>query len=463
MTRLTRLGVLRIAFMIGCLALASPGYAQNWSADARRIGMGGVKGQPNLSTSMIESPEGTYTTIVIPLGLFQVLEDLDIYNPDSDQFDPIRAAEYVAAPLHYTFDRNGTGTGIEFINDLLDGQLNRDLNSYKGFIPTTQPVAYGLGAPSFGITIPLFKRDKTMHGVYVGAGPYIPVRGSIEVDERLTDILASDTDVYVPNTSFSIGSSVRLELPIAITGGYRGRFELWAPRSDRDGLYIAYNYSYIRGFHYDDVSMVLRLDTGPDGLLTVPNPALPPPISVLRLSSDEGRGYSMDVGASAVVNRFEFGFGVNRIANRIKWNDVEAVGYTLGDILTGDGDFTETSSVVLGELTVKQPVEYVTSLGYHGDHWRIAAEAGRRVSDFELDEGRLPNGWLHAGVEYRFTIFEPRAGTYYSRDRWYPTFGLGLNFGKFGFDSALYWNDANVERLEHPSLAFSLRIGSRTR
>jgi hypothetical protein len=66
-------------------------------------------------------------------------------------------------------------------------------------------------------------------------------------------------------------------------------------------------------------------------------------------------------------------------------------------------------------------------------------------------------------VEYRFTIFEPRAGTYYSRDRWYPTFGLGLNFGKFGFDSALYWNDANVERLEHPSLAFSLRIGSRTR
>jgi hypothetical protein len=108
---------------------SAPVFAQNWMSDARRIAMGGVGGSENLASRMIESPQGAHTTIVIPLGLFQVLNDLDIYDPDSVNFDPIRATEYIAAPLHYTFNRNGTGTGIEFINDLLDGRLNRDLNT----------------------------------------------------------------------------------------------------------------------------------------------------------------------------------------------------------------------------------------------------------------------------------------------------------------------------------------------
>jgi len=125
--------------------------------DARRIAMGGVAGSENLASRMIESPDGAHSTIVIPLGLLQVLNDLDIYNPDSENFDPIRAVEYVAAPLHYTFNRNGTGTGIEFINDLLGGRLNRDINTYRGFIPTSQPVAYGLLTPNWGVTIPVYR------------------------------------------------------------------------------------------------------------------------------------------------------------------------------------------------------------------------------------------------------------------------------------------------------------------
>ena len=80
--------------------------------------------------------------------------------------DPIRATEYGLSPLHYTYDRNGTGTGIQFINDLLDGHLNRDLNAYRGFIPTSQPVGYGLWAPNWGATIPVYKKSNgTRHSV----------------------------------------------------------------------------------------------------------------------------------------------------------------------------------------------------------------------------------------------------------------------------------------------------------
>ena len=76
------------------------------------------------------------------------------------------------------------------------------------------------------------------------------------------------------------------------------------------------------------------------------------------------------------------------------------------------------------------------------------------------DEGRLGKTWAHTGFEYRFGLLEPRAGAYYSRDRFTPAAGLGLNFGKFGFDVAVFSNDDNVEHTRHPSIALSLRIGS---
>jgi hypothetical protein len=429
-------------------------------SDARRIGMGGVAGSENLASRMIESPQGAHTTIVIPLGLFQVLNDLDVYDPGSDNFDPIRAAEYIAAPLHYTFNRNGTGTGIEFINDLLDGRLSRDLNAYRGFIPTSQPVAYGVWTPNWGVTIPVYrKKDGTTHSVYVGGGLYAPFRGALEVDDQLHSILSSDTNVYIPNSQFRIISGVRAEMPLAITGGYRGRFKLRDSGSDRDGLYVAFNYNYLRGFWYEDVLMSLRLETDSQGLLTF-NPAAPfNPLEVVRAHSTKGNGMALDFGVAAVVNRIEVGFGINGLANRIKWSDVEASRYSLPNILTGSGDFTEIDSPA-PDVTVRQPIEYVGSTGYHAERWQLAGEIGVRTSSYAPDEGRLGKTWIHTGFEYRFGPLEPRAGAYYSRGRWTPAAGLGLNFGKFGVDFAAYSNDANVEHVRHPSVALSLRIGS---
>jgi len=450
------------------MSVPAPAFAQNWMTDARRIGMGGVAGSENLASRMIEAPEGAHTTIVIPLGLFQVLNNLDIYNPDSEDFDPIRAVEYAAAPLHYTFNRNGTGTGIEFINDLLDGRLSRDINDYRGFIPTSQPVAYGIVAPNWGITIPVYKKKNgTTHSVYAGGGLYLPFRGALEVDDQLTQILSSDDNVYVPNSQFRIFAGVRSEVPIAITGGYRGRFKLW-DKSDRDGLYVAFNYNYLRGFWYEDVFTALRLDTDAQGLLTTLNPGTPPlpggialpnPIEVGRAHSTKGHGRALDVGVAAVVKRIEVGFGINGLANRIKWTDVESSRYSLPNILNGDGDFVEITGPA-PDVTVEQPIEYVTSAGYHATRWQVSGEMGFRSSNYPPDEGRLGKTWAHTGFEYRFGLLEPRAGAYYSRDRFSPAAGLGLNFGKFGIDVAVFSNDDNVEHTRHPSIALSLRIGS---
>ena len=47
-----------------------------------------------------------YRSIVIPLGLFQVLKDFDRFKPESDDFDLVRLIEYSASPLHYQFGRD---------------------------------------------------------------------------------------------------------------------------------------------------------------------------------------------------------------------------------------------------------------------------------------------------------------------------------------------------------------------
>ena len=441
-------------------ALATPARAQNWSGDARKIAMGGVGASENLASKSIERDDH-YRTIVIPFGLFQVLRDTDIFDPSSDKFDIVRSFEYAASPLHYTFNRDGTGTGIDFIHDLTNAEVSRDLNVYRGFVPVTQPVAYGLAHPNFGITIPVYKRDRVRHGIYVGAGPYFAMRGAMAVDPALVDILGSETDVPIPaNATFPIVSNARGELAAAITGGYRGKFA-WPmgiqSRTDKDGIFVAVNYSYLRGFHLEDGDIAVHLDTNSSGLLFV-NPSLPSPIIVNRITSDEGHGHVIDLGVAGLLNKWEFGFGINGIANQIKWTGVENTTYSLGNLFFG-GDFVESPTVPVGDLTLKQPVAYTGNGGYHADHWTVMGQVTERTSDYAPDRDYLNSTTLHFGGEYRFLMLEPRGGVYYSRQHWQPAGGIGLNFGKIGLDWAIYSTDANVQRERHAAMAFSMRIG----
>jgi hypothetical protein len=262
---------------------------------------------------------------------------------------------------------------------------------------------------------------------------------------------------------------------LAITGGYRGRFSLpmgLGSGNDREGLYFAFNYSYLRGFLMEDATTTLRLDTcpvpaaalacgpGSDGLLTV-NSALPPPIVLSRRSSSDGRGRAIDFGVAAVVSNWELGFGVNGIANEIKWTDVEGTDYMLGNLF-GGGEFDEGEEVALPDVTIEQPVEYTGNAVYRAGPLTAVGQVSKRTSSYEADADRLNDLTFRAGVEYRFLVLEPRAGAYYTRDRWQPAAGIGLNLGGFGIDAAVYTTDANVQRERKPTFALSLRIGRKS-
>jgi hypothetical protein len=434
---------------------AGEASAQNWSFDARKVALGSP-GSENLASRMI-TDENDYRSIVLPFGLFQVFRDFDRLNPTKDGFDMIRTMEYAASPLHYTFGRDAMSpgqidqrTGLNsFVVDIRNAELSRDLNRYRGTAPANQPRAEGLASPNWGGTIKVKKGPgESFQGIYVGAGPYMSMQADVNFDQQLIDILGSPSPIYIANTQMRSGSATQEQLALAITGGYRGRFALPAGVSDRDGIYVAANYNFLHGFRYEDVDLALRLDTDGNGLLTY-NPFLPTPLLVTREKATSGTGRAIDVGIGLVVNRWETGFGVNGVANRINWTQVERTTYSLGNPFLGDSEFAETFPQLRGDTPVELPVDYRGNVAYTADAWTTVVEVGKGYGGKSF----------HGGYEYRLSAIALRGGAMYTRELWNPSGGVGFNMsGRLALDVAVYGNAANVERKRHPAIALSLRF-----
>ena len=429
---------------------SSTASAQNWSFDARRIALGGIGDTGNVAWRLVEEQRG-YGSIVLPFGIFQVIDDMTIFDPGDDNFDPVRAAEYLASPLHYTFDRTGSGSGQQFVSDIVNAELSRNLNDYRGFAPASELTGEGLVAPSWGKTFTVRDAgDGAYHGVYVGAGPYLSIRTNNVIDPGLIDLLASDVDRYEPNAGFLITDDMTDQLALAITGGYRARLPFPGRAgvgAGRDGMYIAVNYNYLYGFHYDDVDMAVRFDTDATGLLSLAPTTVP--IAIERLTADSGRGFGLDFGVAVVVDRWDVGFGATGVANRIDWQDVQRESYVLTSLFDG-GDFIETPLGPLGDdRRVELPVNYTGNVAYHEDVWSAYAEYAH---------GFQGNNF-HGGYEHRLGRVELRGGGRYSRDRWHPSGGAGFNLSPgWSVDVGAFGTSTNIERTRHLALAVSLRM-----
>ena len=428
---------------------ASPALAQNYSFDARRIALGGIGSTENGASRMVEE-ERRYRSIAIPLGLVQVLSDMDVFNPDSDKFGPVRAMELAASPLHYTFGRQSNDAGSTFVADLVNAGISRDLNRYRGFTPARSMVAEGLASPNWGKTFVVRgSRDGFFQGVYAGAGPYFSVRTQATLDPTLIEILSSDQDRYIPNTTFSIANETAEQVALAVTGGYRAKFAFpgGAGSTTRDGVYLSANYHYLRGFRYDDFDLAVRLDTDAAGLLTVRPTSTP--IEIDRIASTDGKGFALDFGAAVAHGRWDFGFGANGVANRMNWSSFERQRFVLSSIFDG-GEFTDTT-LPPSDLTrrVELPTTYSADGAYHADRWSVVSEYAHGFQGHNF----------RSGLEYRLDKVEVRGGARYSRDRWHPSVGAGINVTSgLSIDVAAFGTSANIERRRDTALAISLRF-----
>jgi len=154
--------------------------------------MGGSSGNGNLANKMIDD-QRDYRSIVLPLGLSQILSNTKGFDPNSKNFDPIMAIEYAATPWHYVIGRDSSNNPGEttFVNDVRNGTLSRDLTKYRGFVPANSFLAEGLVAPSFGHTFKVHKNGPNFQGFYLGAGPYLSMRSQSAISTRLTTVLVT--------------------------------------------------------------------------------------------------------------------------------------------------------------------------------------------------------------------------------------------------------------------------------
>ena len=200
---------------------------QNYDGDARKIAMGGTGLSENIATSMIED-ERAYRTIALPIGLIQVVQDIDRFKPKNKNiFDPVLVLEYAASPIHWTFGRGSSDAQRKLISGIINGNLSRNLNDYRVLSIPNNLRSEGLMSPSWGKTFKFHRSTEgAFQGFYVGAGPYFAAKTDLSIDKGLTDVLGSSTSVSIPNRNFLIGDRSVGQLAMAITGGYRARFTL---------------------------------------------------------------------------------------------------------------------------------------------------------------------------------------------------------------------------------------------
>ena len=432
---------------VSLLLVVAPGAAaQSFTADARAVGMGGDGKNVNIAASMVE-PVIDYGVIPIPLGLIQVLGNLDAFNPSSDGFDPAWAIEAGSNPLHYTFGRKSGSSDDpqqRFIRDLLNGELSRDLTTYSGFSLPATVSGEGLASPAFGPTIKFAERESgAFHGLFIGAGPYISYETTAGFDERLIDIF--ETGTRYPNSSLRVDNGSAVQLAMSIVFGYRGRLELPSGSGGRDGIYLAANYRYLKGFKYFQPDATVRFDTDAAALLTV-NPATTP-FTVVDLEASNGSGRAVDLGIQVVQGPWEFGGGVNGIGNQIEWSDLTLKRYTLNSLISG-AEFTELEGPApLASLTVELPVVTTGNVGYDAGDYAFRASVTRGFNGTSF----------HGGAERQFAALAVRGGMRFSRDHWDPTYGVG--FGRrVAIDVGFYSTHNNLQDKRQTSMAISIRI-----
>ena len=173
------------------------------------------------STSSVD-----YRSIVIPLGLFQVLRDFDRFKPDSDEFDLVRVIEYcgVAAALSVR-PRSGIGqrTGSVHRHSQCHGQPRSErLPRLQAGQParrrrSRQPDA-GAG-PSASLETRAVRSRASMWA----PGRICRCARPPTIDQRVVDILASETALrFAEHATTRSAATSQGQIAMAITGGYRG-------------------------------------------------------------------------------------------------------------------------------------------------------------------------------------------------------------------------------------------------
>lgn len=455
-TRTTWRWARHVGFLLAgvtAMAPASPVAAQGWEPDARSVGLGGIGSSQNVFTSAVEAGRGEWN-FVVPLGLLQLALDRQSINPKSSAFDPVRALEYGADPMHFVFGRDSSAPGGRFVTDVRNGRLSLDLNAYQGF-RLVDFRSGGLVSPRWGYTWTAQRREsgEPVHGLYFGGGPNLAMQTAVSVDTGLQKLLGGLTPLYLPNEQMAIANRSSGQAAMAGTVGYRGQGRFGGNDTGGGGAaFLAVNVNYLHGLRYEDIDLRLRLNTDASGLLSsAPQVGSGGPLAFTRLNSRHGSGFSLDLGTGITAGALQFGLSANGLANRIVWRDLEQREYTLGRVTGGTSAFQITRPTSLGNRRVATPVTYTGNVAFSSRHFSIQMQASRNWN----------RTWLQGGFEQQASFLQIRGAVSHDGELLLPSAGASVRIrGRLWADAAAFATAANAERRREIALALSLRLTS---
>jgi hypothetical protein len=429
------------------------GAAQSWNIDARSVGLGGIGGPQNVFATTIAEDRGD-RSIVLPLGLLQVLRDHSIFKSSSRDFDPVRVIEYTSQPLHLEFGRSRSTAGAAFVHDIRNAQLNPDLSAYQGFVPASM-TAGGLLAPKYGYTFWVHGSEGgTRHGVYAGAGPHLSLRTALQTDPGLLSALdmGAEPSTSLANQRFGLQNDSTAQLAAAVTGGYRGRFAKGGASPDgrrpSEAGFVSVNVNYLHGIRYENVDLALRLDTDALGMLTSSD-APDAPLAFNRQTYSSGRGVSFDVGVGLSLGAFEMGLSGNNMGNTITWRNGNRRPYALDNLFSGAPTFNRGQQTPVANLRVVSPADYRGNLSFRGRALSLHGEVARESQDT----------WFKGGLEYVHDRLQFRGASSVLDHDWLPSLGLSVRAtSRFWLDMAGFTTTSNVEHERRYAVATSIRL-----
>ncbi|MGH7674336.1 MAG: hypothetical protein ACREMV_03610 [Gemmatimonadales bacterium] len=419
-----------LGFGVGAALLggAAPVAAQGLTLDARSVAMGGVTidrggaiARYNPAYRSVPAREITgrpKTTIPIPLGLIQVLEDSAAFDFDESYWNPVRFVSYALSPLvksfYYQIKEPRTPTSdVEFT--IGQNELIVDLGEARLLVPTER----------FGLTDAsrLFDMGLGFKGVRVGVGAWLHRDLGMQLDSALTSFLR-DAAPARNNQTYSVLGDGLVQGGFAPMLGYSGRVLGDATR----GLYLGGALRYYVGVSYGKTRGTGSVTTG-DTIFAGPNPVTPGLDAITAYSGTNrsfGTGWGGDLGVVWVSGPFEIGLGATDIGVTLTWPEarIERAVWdtTLDEIVT-------TPIATSTETETEIPMAWVANLAYQaGERSTIGAQLinttrGTRVG---------------IGVEQRIGMVALRGGVV--RDQLKQSQfsgGIGFRFGSFGLDVAI--------------------------
>jgi len=443
-------------FLVG----SGAGNASGLTFDARRVGMGGVflnhNGDAQLSNPAflaLVKPD-TPLSIPVPLGLIQLAANFPVLDPDDPDFDPVHIANLLLNPPFHLqlvtpdFTTSEANVTVDISQDL----LLIDLGDLQVYIPTepVDPGIFSMRSPRVGMAF---------HDWHFTVSPLLIGEGKVTLSDNMIAALA-EAEAFESNTRYEVFAEGSFAAMASINASH-GRRLPYDLLGEDNPIFVGAAFKYLMGWGYVDTQTEVAIITS-DPVFDTDNPPDLEFTSIIRSSHPEGgsygptgRGFGFDMGVLAMVDRYEFGIGIQDVWSRITWEaEVERWKYN-----ENYDEIRKKTLVPFEHYRQYIPRTFTFSVAYRDKPFREEAKQKEGyiiASNFDVQGG---NFRMHLGGEFFYRNFPLRAGIFTDSGKMQISFGGGIPIGPVNIDLGFATHNRTLSGGKGMYMATSLRFG----